>query len=168
VTFVGPDGLRLAGDRWTSEGDVRGTAVLLHGGGQTRHSWRATAKRLAGDGWNAITYDARGHGDSEWASDGNYSMSAFVGDLYAVVETLSEPPALIGASLCGMTSLVGEGERGIAQSMVLVDITPRIEREGSERVRTFMTSAPSGFGSLEEVAAAVHADNPRRPRPSNL
>jgi pimeloyl-ACP methyl ester carboxylesterase len=99
VTFVGPDGLRLAGDRWTPEGDVRGTAVLLHGGGQTRHSWRATAKRLAGDGWTAITYDARGHGESDWASDGNYSMSAFVGDLYTVIETLSQPPALIGASL---------------------------------------------------------------------
>jgi pimeloyl-ACP methyl ester carboxylesterase len=169
VTFVGADGLRLAGDRWTPEGgDRRGTAVLLHGGGQTRHSWRATAQRLADDGWTAITYDARGHGDSDWASDGDYSLSAFVGDLYAVVETLSKPPALIGASLGGMTSLVGEGERGIAQSLVLVDITPRIEREGSERIRAFMTSAPNGFGSLEEVADAVHAYNPHRPRPSNL
>jgi hypothetical protein len=67
-----------------------------------------------------------------------------------------------------MTSLVAEGERRVAQSMVLVDITPRIERGGSERIRAFMTSAPSGFGSLEEVAAAVHAYNPYRPRPSDL
>ncbi|HEY2042284.1 MAG TPA: alpha/beta hydrolase [Jatrophihabitans sp.] len=168
VTFAAADGLRLAGDRWTPEGGVRGTAVLLHGGGQTRHSWRATARRLAHDGWTAITYDARGHGDSEWASDGNYSLTAFVDDLYAVIHTLPEPPALIGASLGGMTSLVGEGERGIAQSLVLVDIAPRIEREGSERIRAFMTSAPNGFRSLQEAADAVHAYNPHRPRPSNL
>jgi pimeloyl-ACP methyl ester carboxylesterase len=168
LTFIGVDGLRLVGDRWRPEGEARGTAVLLHGGGQTRHSWHATAQRLTDEGWTAITYDARGHGDSAWAPDGNYAMSAFVGDLYAVVETLPEAPTLIGASLGGMTSLVGEGERSVAESLVLVDIALRIERRGSERIQAFMTGTPNGFNSLEKVADAIHAYNPQRQRSGNL
>ena len=55
--------------------------LLLHGGGQTRHSWRNTGRSLAADGWSAIAVDARGHGDSQWAPDGDYGIDALVADL---------------------------------------------------------------------------------------
>ena len=84
-------GVLLVGDRWQADAP-RGIVVLLHGGGQTRHSWDATAERLAVAGWTAITYDARGHGDSQWHPGGEYSLDAFVGDLLALVSTLEEQP----------------------------------------------------------------------------
>lgn len=69
--WTGDDGLQLAGDSW---GDPRGPLVLLlHGVGQTRHAWRATGQRLGAAGYHAVAFDARGHGDSDWAADGDYS-----------------------------------------------------------------------------------------------
>ena len=102
---------------------------------------------------------------ANWAPEGDYSLDAFVGDLYGTVDALNEPPVIIGASLGGMTALVGQGERpGLASALVLVDITPRVEPAGRARIQAFMASAPDGFASLEEVAEAVRAYNPHRAR----
>jgi pimeloyl-ACP methyl ester carboxylesterase len=171
VTYIGAGGVRLVGERWQPATGQRpaGIALLLHGGGQTRHSWHGTAARLAAHGWATITLDARGHGDSQWAPDGDYSLDAFAGDVCAIAGTLDRAPVLIGASLGGMTALVAQGERPtLARALVLVDIAPRIGTSGRERIRVFMASAPNGFASLEEVADAVHAYNPNRPRPRNI
>src|SRR5689334_6512534 len=114
------DGVVLAGDRYAA--GARGTVLLLHGGGQTRHSWARTGQRLAQLGWTAIALDARGHGDSQWDPREDYSLDAFVNDLLAFTETLEEPPVLVGASLGGTTSLVAAGEHpGLARGVVLVD-----------------------------------------------
>ena len=124
---------------------------------------------MADDGWEAITLDARGHGDSEWSPDGRYELDSFVADLNAVVAEIDGPPVLIGASLGGITALVAEGEQaGTSAGLVLVDIAPRIEPAGRDKIIAFMASAPNGFASLEEVADAVHAYNPHRARPQNL
>src|SRR5579871_4407004 len=154
------DGMRLAGDRFGDGGD-RGTVLLLHGGGQTRHSWARTAQRLAGHGYLAVAFDARGHGDSSWAPDGDYSLDAFVGDLLAVAAAFPGPPALVGASLGGITALVAAGEHpGQARGLVLVDVVVAIEPAGVNRIRAFMTAHLDGFASLEEVADAIAAYNP--------
>lgn len=65
------DGITLVADQWIADGDAPGTVLLLHGGGQTRHSWQRTGARLAENGWHALAVDARGHGDSDWAADGD-------------------------------------------------------------------------------------------------
>jgi pimeloyl-ACP methyl ester carboxylesterase len=165
VSLEGFDGVTLAGDRWTAD-PQKGVVLLLHGGGQTRHSWKATASRLASAGWTAITLDTRGHGDSGWSLEGDYTMDAFVADLRAVAATFPAPPIVIGASLGGLTALVAEGEHpGLLEALVLVDVAPRVEPEGSERIQKFMKGAPDGFATLDEVADAVAAYNPHRPRP---
>jgi pimeloyl-ACP methyl ester carboxylesterase len=159
----------LAADRWVHSraGDRLGTVLLLHGGGQTRHSWFRTAVQLAGAGWDAIALDARGHGDSDWASDGDYSIDALVADLQAVVEQVGEKPVLVGASMGGMTSIVGQGEHPeLARALVLVDIVPRIEAAGAARIMAFMTGNIDGFATLEDAAEVVRAYNPLRDRPA--
>src|SRR5690606_31887588 len=159
---------KIVGDRWRAA-DERGVALLLHGGGQTRHSWHRSGARFAAAGWTSIAIDCRGHGDSEWASDGDYSMDALVGDLAAVVTELDVVPALVGASMGGITSLVALGESAVdARALVLVDVAPRTEPEGVRRILDFMASAPNGFATLEDVADAVAAYNPHRARPKNL
>ncbi|WP_019872993.1 alpha/beta fold hydrolase [Sporichthya polymorpha] len=158
--------VELIADRWPPVGRRRGLVLLLHGAGQTRHSWADTARALSTDGWDVVSLDARGHGDSSWASDGTYTLDAFVGDLLAVLSGLAEPPVLVGASLGGLTALVAEGERGpLARALVLVDVVPRLEVEGVERIRDFMQSTSGGFDSLASAAEAVRAYNPSRQRP---
>jgi non-heme chloroperoxidase len=161
-------GVRLVAERW-SEDQPCGVVVLLHGGGQTRHSWARTAERLAAGGWAAIAFDARGHGDSDWHPAGEYTLDAFVADLLALVRTLEQPPALIGASLGGMTSLVAAGEHpGLARGLVLVDVVVQLEPDGAARILEFLAAHRDGFSTLEEVAEAVAAYNPIRRRPRNL
>ncbi len=169
IRWEGHGGVELAGD-------VRGTgspAVLLHGGGQTRHSWGLAADRIAAQGRRAVTVDLRGHGDSEHAPDGDYSTEAYVGDLLALVDVLKAPAALVGASLGGLTALtaVGESPGGgveLASALVLVDVAPRIEEGGAGRIRDFMTAYPEGFADLEEVADAVERYLPGRSRPKDV
>jgi len=162
------DGLELVGERVVAA-EPRGTVVLLHGGGQTRHSWRGTARRLAEAGWSAVSYDARGHGDSEWARSGGYSMDALVADLGAVVHTIDEPPVLIGASMGGLTSLVAVGEGHLdVRGVVLVDVAPRVEPAGLTRITGFMSASPQGFATLEDAADAIAAYTPGRKRPPGL
>ncbi|TQM11183.1 alpha/beta fold hydrolase [Pseudonocardia kunmingensis] len=161
-------GVELAGDEFPAD-DARGVALLLHGGGQTRHSWKSAAATLARHEWTSITLDARGHGDSSWAPDGDYSMDALVADLVAITATTATAPVLIGASMGGLTSLVAVGEGRVRPAaLVLVDIAPRIEPEGSARIGQFMRANPNGFASLEDVADVVAAYNPHRERPASL
>lgn len=171
------NGLSIAGDRWSAQrGTGAGTdgpattLVLLHGGGQTRHSWDRTAAALAARGYTVVTVDARGHGDTAWAADGAYALPDFVGDLLAVVGGLSgPPPVLIGASLGGITSLCAAGENpGVASALVLVDVVVDVEPKGIGRVTDFLEAHTDGFATLDEVADAVAAYNPTRTRPRNL
>lgn len=167
VSFHGTAGV-LAADQWTVP-EAEGTILLLHGGGQTRHSWRRSGPRFAAAGWTTVALDARGHGDSDWAEDGDYKAEALVSDLVAVVEQLGVEPVLVGASMGGMTSLLATGEGAVPTThLVLVDVAPHIEPAGVQRIFDFMNAAPDGFGSLEEVADAIAVYNPHRPRPKNL
>lgn len=157
--------------------DARGDAgdppvLLLHGGGQTRHSWSETATALARSGWYAVSVDLRGHGDSDWSPSGDYTHTSFSGDLVRLARHFDEP-VLVGASLGGIASLLAidatrDAARPLARALVLVDIASRMERDGAQRIISFMASAPDGFASVEEAARAVAAYNPHRKRPRNL
>ncbi|WP_072810190.1 alpha/beta fold hydrolase [Rhodococcus zopfii] len=164
-TILRGDGVSLAADRWEPAGTVAGTVLLFHGGGQTRHSWQRTGARLAENGWRAYAIDGRGHGDSEWAPDGDYSYDAHARDIRAIVGELDTPPVLVGASLGGMASLVAIGDDpGLARALVLVDITPKAEPEGIGRITGFMRAGLDGFDSLDAALEAVVAYNPNRRR----
>jgi pimeloyl-ACP methyl ester carboxylesterase len=163
--FSGTGGVSLSAD---VAGPAAGPPVMLmHGGGQTRGAWKKATSALASAGYRAISLDLRGHGESDWASDSNYAMEAFAGDLKAVAATLSRPPALVGASLGGISALMAMGAGLEAWALVLVDIVPRMNRDGAGKIGAFMRSNPEGFASLEEAADAVAAYLPHRPRPAD-
>jgi len=162
VPFVATsDGIRLVGE--VHGPDHAPLVLLLHGGGQTRHAWSGSVARLTAEGFAVARYDARGHGDSGWAPDKDYSMAAQGRDVAAVVRALGRPAALVGASMGGVgallaTTLVPE----LVRALVLVDIVPRFAKGGVERVRAFMQGHPDGFADTAEAAAAVQAYNPNR------
>lgn len=159
-------GVSVAADEFGSSGPL---VLLQHGGGQTRHAWKSAGQELADAGYRAVSLDARGHGDSDWAPDGDYSTEALVADLVATVEHYGEAPILVGASMGGGTSLTATGEDAvIAKALILVDTAPRVEVGGIKKIREFMGQAPDGFESLEEVAAAIGNYQPHRKRPRSL
>ena len=168
VRFAVADGVELRGDAWGAPDAL--PVVLLHGGGQTRHSWSGAAAAIAARGWYAISLDLRGHGESDWSPDGRYGFERFTEDTLIVARSLSRPPVLVGASLGGVSSLLAEGETegSVAAGLVLVDVTPRMEREGVQRIMDFMTHKPEGFDSLEEAADAIARYRNHRSRPKDL
>ena len=166
-TFVRPDGLRICGDVGGTVGAP--VVLLMHGGGQTRRSWHAAAREFASAGYYVVNLDARGHGESDWALDGRYSLDVLAADVGAVLDVLPGPFALVGASMGGVTALhlaASPGLRRIA-AIVMVDIVPRVEQQGSDRIRAFMRANPDGFATLEEAIDAVAAYYPHRPRPDD-
>ncbi|MDQ0465003.1 pimeloyl-ACP methyl ester carboxylesterase [Caulobacter ginsengisoli] len=165
--FIGKDGLTLAADH---HGPADGAPVLLlHGGGQTRHAWGATARMLAERGYHAIAMDLRGHGDSGWSPEGDYGLMTFGADVSAAIESIGRPVVLVGASLGGMASLLASAKAapGQVRALILVDITPVPRPSGADGIRGFMSASPNGFADLDEVADAVAAYLPHRRRPSD-
>lgn len=138
--------------------------LFAHGFGQSRHAWTRAATVFAERGWRTVTFDARGHGDSGRLVDGKYLLEQFVDDLLVVARSLGRPPVLVGASLGGLLGLVAAGEirPDPFRALVLVDITPRWETAGVERMLGFMRAHPGGFASLEEAADEVTAYLPQR------
>jgi pimeloyl-ACP methyl ester carboxylesterase len=167
VTFEGFEGVCLVADVYGEPGDP--PVLFLHGGGQTRFAWGGSAARVAQRGWRSVVLDLRGHGESDWAPNGDYSFTAFGADCLAVVDALGTPPVLVGASLGGMSALLAEGtsDRPVSTGLVLVDITAKTNPEGIERISAFMRSGLGGFATLEEAADAIAAYTPHRPRRVN-
>ncbi|WP_417593263.1 alpha/beta fold hydrolase [Parasphingorhabdus sp.] len=125
--FKGFGGITLHADVFGPE--EAPTVLMLHGGGQSRNSWTATAKSLSQAGRYVIALDLRGHGESEWASDGRYDLDAFVGDLQEILRQLSSRPVIIGASLGGWiaTIVLGESNTELAAGLILVDSPAKID-----------------------------------------
>ncbi|MGH8504371.1 MAG: alpha/beta fold hydrolase [Stenotrophobium sp.] len=136
--------------------------LLLHGGGQTRHAWGRTGETLGRMGFRAEAYDLRGHGDSEWAV--SYNAEDFANDVRELAALQSRRPVIVGASMGGIAALLANATDAgeISEALVLVDIAPRMNAVGVDRVLGFMAAHPHGFASLDEAAAAVAAYQPQR------
>ena len=145
--------------------------IMLHGGGQTRHSWKGVAAKIANLGFHVIAHDLRGHGESFWDSDGDYTFDAHRDDLVKIIQQLGKKANLVGASLGGMISLSLAGhveESKHCSGLIMVDIGMRPNDEGSDRIVEFMRSGAKGFASVEEAADAVSGYLPHRERPKNI
>lgn len=171
-TYTGAAGNRLVASR---RGERGRPVLLLHGGGQTRHAWDATARALAQAGWLSVAVDQRGHGDSEWLADGHYAGTDYADDAVAIAQELlaetGQPPVAVGASLGGIASLLAftPPRVPVFAGLVLVDIVPRMDPRGVDHIQGFMRAhALVGFANIEEAADAVAAYLPHRPRPRSL
>lgn len=168
VEFAGVGGVTLVADEWNRDaGDGRPTILLLHGGGQNRHSWHKTGQILAQQGFHVVAIDTRGHGDSDRAPNADYALETLAADALAVIDALGRPVALIGASMGGLTGILVADLAGPGRvtKLVLVDVVPRYEKDGSARIRDFMFSHIDGFDSLEQAADAVAEYLPHRTKP---
>lgn len=164
--FRTADGLTLAGDVGGPEGAP--TVLLMHGGGQTRHSWSGAFAALLAAGYRGINLDARGHGKSEWSSTRAYGLKDRIKDIHAAVGGGSDAPfALVGASMGGLTAIHAIGEGLTPAALVLVDIVPQMEAAAVDRIVGFMNANHGGFASLDDAADAVAAYYPERPRPKD-
>lgn len=159
--FTSADGLELAA---TLRAAGAGRPVLLaHGFGQTRQSWMTTQRRLAAAGHCSLAWDMRGHGQSQCNPPQQpYIAEDFVADQVQAANCLGGSPVLVGASMGGLTGLMAQARHRPFSALVLVDVTPRWEAAGVERIRAFMTAFPQGFDSFDHAAQVIADYLPQR------
>lgn len=158
------DGLPLAIQKRGEPGAL--PLLFAHGFGQTRRAWARSAEMLAAAGFQTVTVDMRGHGESGRLADGDYHLEQFLDDLLRVARALPRPPVLVGASMGGLLglALAGEVSPPPFRALVLVDITPRWESAGVARMLGFMRAHPDGFVDYAEAIGAIAAYLPHRTR----
>ena len=160
ATLVARDGLRLSAARVAGSGPG---VLLAHGFGQTRQAWVQTQRRLVGAGHASLAWDLRGHGQSDRnPAAARYAGEQFVDDVGTAAAALGPAPILVGASMGGLTGLMAQSRDRLFSAMVLVDITPRWEAAGVERILGFMNAHPEGFDSFEHAAEQIAAYLPHR------
>src|SRR5262245_10922033 len=116
--------------------------VLLHGGGLNAHTWDLVCASLRRER-HCVALDQRGHGESEWSPQMDYSTESHVGDLEAFVQTLGfERFVLVGMSLGGVNALAwaGQHSRRLA-GLVLVDVGPEVRFDGVRKIQAFTSDA---------------------------
>jgi len=151
--------LKLHYQEWGSEGAP--VILALHGFGLSGHMFDEFAERVQ-DRYRIIALDQRGHGDSDWAPDGDYTREAFVRDLEGLCEALGlERFVLMGHSMGGLNAVaftVKHPER--VRALVLIDVGPEAAKEGVDNIRRFV-QGPDEL-EFEEFVQLAHRFNPRR------
>src|SRR3954453_8225357 len=138
------------------------TIVFLHGGALTAHTWDLVSLALR-DEYHCAALDQRGHGDSDWAHDGDYSIGAALADTKGFVDHLGlDRFILVGMSLGAINSLsfaVAHPER--LSHLIIIDAGPEMRRPGSSRIRDFVTQVQETV-TVEAIIEKALEFNPRR------
>jgi len=112
---------------------------------------------------HVFALDARGHGDSQWPPDGDYSRQAQARDVADFIEQVARPPAVVaGLSMGGLTGLTLAAARPqLVKALIVVDIAPQVEGEGVAAIAAFVreTHEPLEF---DEFVRRAMAFNTRR------
>ena len=140
------------------------TIVLMHGGHQSAHSWDLVSLHLA-QNYHVLAMDQRGHGDSEWARDveyTNHQMSLDI-DAFLTAKGLVKP-ILIGHSMGGRNSMLfTRRDPSRLHALVIVDVGPELSERGRHMIGGFV-QANQEFENLEHFVENVRKYDPYRSR----
>ncbi len=131
------------------------TILMLHGGSQQAHSWDFVSLPLS-EQFHIVALDQRGHGDSDWAPGGDYTIEAHQGDIDGFVRAVGlKNFHLIGHSMGGRNSYVWASRHPkTLRSLVIVDTGPEGQARGRNRIQSFR-ELPDELDSFEEFASRV-------------
>ncbi len=151
--FVRVNGLNLHYLEWGDPSDP--TILMLHGNSQQAHSWDFVSLPLS-EHYHVIALDQRGHGDSDWAPEGDYSLEAQQEDIDGFVRAvLPQRFHLIGHSMGGRNSYVwASRHQDTLRSLVIVDTGPESAARGRNRIQSFK-ELPDELDTFEEFASRV-------------
>jgi esterase len=157
---VGIGGLRFRYLDWGNEGLQ--PILFLHGGALTAHTWDLCCLALREE-FHCLALDQRGHGDTDWAPDADYSITAQREDVRGFVDKLGlHRFVLAGMSMGAINALafaIHYPEK--LSHLVIIDAGPEIRRPGSSRIRDFVNGGANPE-TLDAIIERALAFNPRR------
>lgn len=149
--------------------------LLVHGGRDHCRNWDWVAERFCPD-WHVIAPDLRGHGDSQWSADGNYTMAGYIYDLAQLIHQQGLAPVTIVAhSLGGNIALryAGIYPENVRKLVAIEGLGPSpkmlTERAGRsidyrmrswiEEVRKLSGRLPRRYASIEDALSRMQEEN---------
>jgi pimeloyl-ACP methyl ester carboxylesterase len=141
-------------------GDGPAELVLLHGGAQNAHTWDTVAMALDRP---LVALDLPGHGHSDGGRQATGRVEGNAADVATAVRVLApDARAVVGMSLGGVTALgLARHAPELVRSIVLVDITPGVDRHKASSIIAFV-NGPASFDSFDDLLARTIAFNPTR------
>jgi pimeloyl-ACP methyl ester carboxylesterase len=150
--------------------------LLVHGGRDHCRNWDWTAAALR-DEWHVIAPDLRGHGDSQWSTDGSYWMAGYVYDLAQLIhQQRLAPVTIIAHSLGGAVALryAGVYPDTVARLVAIEGLGPSPERLTTYRSRPIEVRMdewvreqrglagrlPRRYASIEDAFRRMQEENP--------
>ena len=149
--------------------------ILIHGGRDHCRNWDWVAKALRDD-FHIVAPDLRGHGDSAWSPDGNYSMAAHIYDLAQLIHRQELAPAMIVAHSFG--AMIALRYAGIYPEKVTklvaiegLGMPPALAAERAARtteqrfqvwiddLRQLSGRQPRHYASIDEALVRMRAEN---------
>ena len=151
--FVEANDLRFHYREW-GDPRTRHAVVLLHGYAETSEVWTETAQDLARE-FRVIAIDQRGRGQSDRATDRDYTRASQMEDLEAIIESLGlRSVTLIGHSMGGANAICYAAEHPeMVSALVVIETAPEVLRSGIETIRRLLATG-SSFNSLEDAIEA--------------
>ncbi|HEV2964170.1 MAG TPA: alpha/beta hydrolase [Candidatus Angelobacter sp.] len=145
---------------WGTAG--RRPIVFLHGAALNAHTWDVVCLMLR-QHYHCYALDQRGHGESAWAEDGDYSGEAHRGDIEALVNHLGlDQFVLVGHSMGGFNAFnYAFHHNHRLAALVLVDAGPSMLMKGAKRIFDFVNETAE-LDSLDQVIQKAIEFNPRR------
>ena len=139
------------------------TIIMLHGFAQQSHSWDFVALGLC-DKFRIVAFDQRGHGDSDWSQNHNYSLNDYHNDIDNLIKHLGLSETLmVGMSMGGRNAFTyAASHPDLVSALVVVDAAPVAQSSGRDKIRNFV-SQEDVHPSIEEFVRMVHGYTPNRP-----
>ncbi len=137
--------------------------LLLHGSNQSAHSFDLVSLHLA-DRFHVYALDQRGHGDSEWAKDADYSSEAMGLDAAAFVEAMGlDHLIVVGHSMGGHVAIAVAARFGqeLAGAIILDAPVRQPDPESEEGERGRMFKNPKTYPDLETALEHFHLQPPQ-------
>ena len=149
TTYKGFGGVRLEADELGRGEDP--CVLLVHGAGQSRQIWDGIASSLVKAGRRVVNTDLRGHGGSEWPSDGRYDFEAYVEDMRAVLAQMDSRPVIVAATLGAWIATVALGANAatLASGLITVDLPVAVTPEVTEAISAHIGESIGAPGQAE-------------------
>ncbi len=149
--------------------------LLVHGGRDHCRNWDWVATALRRD-WHVLAPDLRGHGDSQWSPDGNYTIAGYVYDLAQLIHQQElAPVTIIAHSLGGVIALRYAGiYPDCVRKLVAIEglgaspkrLAERSRRVIPERMQDWITEQralsgrmPRRYASIEDAFKRMQEEN---------